>query len=245
MENSKKRKRELCDKCQRWKSICICAALPSTPLLLSKSRLIVIEHPHERKRKDRSLPLIEKCFKPYHPLQDESTTIDFGIYTYIGRRFGDQMHPSIYGMLNDEKEAVLFVYPSDDAIPLRVAINQIDSSQKVNLIFIDATWKHAKEMQVKSSQAQSWPKHMIRVKLEPDDFGSNFIPRRFEFVRTPPTDDYLSTAECIARVLQMVEQKPEILDILMKPLDLMVAQWKSFEEKNRISLTKDGNVKIK
>jgi DTW domain-containing protein YfiP len=86
----------------------------------------------------------------------------------------------------------------------------------------------------------------------------SFVPRRFAHVRTPPNDDCLSTAECIAWVISAIEEtfsekaqlaqqqqqyvipitntiltattSESIYDTLMKPLDLMNEQWKSFTE---------------
>lgn len=52
--------------------------------------------------------------------------------------------------------------------------------------------------------------------------------RRFD-IRTPPSPDHLSTAECIATVLRELEgeSNKDIFDLLMRPLDLMVSQWRS------------------
>jgi DTW domain-containing protein YfiP len=63
------------------------------------------------------------------------------------------------------------------------------------------------------------------------------IPHRFA-IRSPPkatkntsTDNeaivFLSTAECLAYVLSRIEQNDTIYHTIMKPLDLMVQQWKS------------------
>lgn len=244
-------------------AVCICSALPSSTLHLTNSRVIVLEHPQETKRKDRSLPLIELCLQKYKGDDcNESSErtysdslMDFGIYTHVCRRFGSQIPKPIYNMLQDENEIVFLIYPSEDAISLREALDHVNASRnssnckgannpntdhrqnKINLIFIDATWKFAKEMDAKSTNAQAWPKHMIRVKLDATDFGSDFKPRRFDYIRTPPTEDYLSTAECIAQTLQVVENNKTLFESLMKPLDLMVTQWKSFEERRKRSNT--------
>lgn len=272
--STKKRKREVCNRCKRQKAVCICSALPSTILHLKSSRVIVLEHPQETKRKDRSLPIIELCLQKYNEDDDIEllkrtnldSQVDFGICTHVCRRFGSQIPKPIYNMLHDENEIVLLIYPSEDAIPLREALEQVNSltkssndidanntpkndnqdtfhnskTKKINLIFIDATWKFAKEMDTKTIQAEAWPKHMIRVKLDAADFGSDFKPRRFDYIRTPPNENYLSTAECIARVLEIVENNKTLFEILMKPLDLMVTQWKSFEERRKLSKTNVG-----
>ena len=46
---------------------------------------------------------------------------------------------------------------------------QIPKNKKMTLIFIDATWKHAREMEAASSV--EWPENLIRVQLKPS--GSN------------------------------------------------------------------------
>jgi hypothetical protein len=98
-------------------------------------------------------------------------------------------------------------------------------------------------------QNNCYPKHMLRVQLSEQDFDSSFKPRRFD-IRTPPTDQHLSTAECLALVLSRIEHDEHriIYDTIMKPLDLMVRQWHSFShrkpadppKKKRQSLNDEG-----
>ena len=79
-------------------------------------------------------------------------------------------------------------------------------------------------------QNECYPKHMLRVQLSELDFDC-FKPRRFD-IRTPPTDQHLSTAESVAFVLSKIEEDHShiIYDTIMKPLDLMVQQWHSFSD---------------
>ncbi|KAL7528284.1 hypothetical protein ACHAXR_004663 [Thalassiosira sp. AJA248-18] len=129
--------------------------------------------------------------------------------------------------------------------------------KKMTLVFIDATWKHAREMETKTDTAGEWPKSLIRVQMTPTAWrdkpncsGINqrsngntehdnskvkainheeptFVERRFQ-IRTPPSPDHLSTAECIAWMASRVEKKPEIYQNIMKSLDYMVEIWKGF-----------------
>jgi len=71
-----------------------------------------------------------------------------------------------------------------------------------------------------------YPTNTLRVQLSEQDLVG-LSPRRFD-IRTPPSPQHLSTAECLAWVVSRVEERPEIYDTLMKPLDLMVQQWHSF-----------------
>ena len=179
----------------------------------------------------------------------------FTMYTVVARWWGKQaVHPAIWKLLNDTDEPVFLCFPSDDAVSIQDAINKISSNHekiinysgdkmkdtkrnlesnrrcRTNIIFIDATWKFAKEMDTKTMQNGGWPKHAIKIKLDPSDFGQDFKPRRFD-IRTPPSAEHLSTAECIAHVLRITEgNSEELFDVLMKPLDLMVQQWHQFSK---------------
>ena len=86
-----------------------------------------------------------------------------------------------------------------------------------------------------------YPEHMLRVQLTKDDFdrdNTRFEPRRFD-IRTPPTEQHLSTAECVAFVLSRIEDDNHLIyHTIMKPLDLMVQQWHSFSDRNTKQRTK-------
>ena len=275
-----KRKREICDRCLKpTPQACICSALPEPSELINllSSRVLVLQHPHEAKRKNRSLPLISLCMSTS---SNSGETFDFNFETIVTKRLGDQIaqsHPKIIEFLHDPSNPVFLCYPSDDAISVQEAMERVKSQskregenqheqhyaidndltqtenavpmnvvrKKYTIIFIDATWKYAKEMDSKSIENKSWPKHMIRIKLNPEkgECGENFQPRRFD-IRTPPSINHLSTAECIAHVIRIVEaglgsklgpeRKDDILfQTLMKPLDLMVKTWRSFSDKRK------------
>ena len=132
--------------------------------------------------------------------------------------------------------------------------------KKMTLIFIDATWKYAREMEASTDEAGEWPRNLIRVQMTPSEKngqqksndnsteskdtedGTNinqvptYIERRFH-IRTPPSPDHLSTAECISWIASRVESNPDIYQIIMKPLDYMVEIWKGFADDIR---RKDG-----
>ena len=259
-QNERKRKRRsICERCKRpTPQACICAALPTTsPLTLSKSRVLVLQHPQEAKRKNRSLPLVEMCFSSdtsdssvgQDPRVSDVSSLedDFMFHTVVGRRFGPQTNKNIMRILQDPTERTLLIYPSEDAICLEDALEQVKRNQiksrtimkessndpaRITLVFLDATWKYAKEMENACTTHNVWPSNLIRVKLSPANTNGtthDFQPRRFD-IRTPPSPNHLSTAECIARVLAIVEDDVSIFDTLMKPLDLMVQQWHSFSK---------------
>ena len=249
--NTTKRKRSICEHCDRpTPQACICSALPTTPLHLSNSRVIVLQHPSESRRKNSSLPLTSLCLD--HGCQKDQNSnnhTDFSFYKTVARWWGEQVvDPDIWRLVNDKNELVLVCFPSDDAVALQDALQTVSDSvlpkvedsecaptsykPKVNIIFIDATWKYAKEMVSKTIHNGGWPSHSIHIELEPaKDCGNDFKARRFD-IRTPPSVNHLSTAECIAHVLREVEghNGHELFETLMRPLDLMVLQWHSFQD---------------
>jgi DTW domain-containing protein YfiP len=264
IDENNKRKRKICERCARPSpASCICSALPSEPLALSNTRLIVLQHPKECKRKNSSLPLIELSLGNNWKTSGDKLAEkkeDFTMYKIVARRWGEQVvDPAVWNTVNNPDEPVLLCFPSDDAISIEDAMQrislenqsqqhtksvsvtqsetqkQVGSKQyherKINIIFIDATWKFAKEMDSKTMQNEGWPKHTIRVKIS--NFGEDFKPKRFD-IRTPPSTAHLSTAECIAQALKVVEENgEELFDVLMRPLDLMVQQWHSFSDNNK------------
>lgn len=97
------------------------------------------------------------------------------------------------------------------------------------LLFIDATWKFAREM----IRASSFPSHVQRVQLTDRDTASLATqPRRFD-IRTPPSESHFSTAECVSLVLAQVEKDTGIYETIMRPLDLMVSQWHAYASQSR------------
>lgn len=63
-----RRRRSVCRRCHRpAPSTCICEALPSQPVTLRQcAHIFVLQHPHETRRKNCSLPLIQLCLAPPH-----------------------------------------------------------------------------------------------------------------------------------------------------------------------------------
>lgn len=346
-------KRKICNVCSFPPRTCVCPALPTLPLADSflKCRIVVLQHPHELRRKNRSLPLVELCLqgcgcennsesqagvasekstgvdaaksddgqtcndetrddssksegeqqKQDNSGMSEAKNDDFAMRTVVGRRFGDDCDATVMKILRDPNEVIVVVFPHEKAMELedgiaeaerRCAVDcknvqdteEVDASKivqtegekatskrkKITLVFLDATWKHAKEMDYKTEAAGEWPEGMIRVKFTPTALTSNatddtvqkepqpipptsddvpngppppasetattdtatastaaFVPRRFE-IRTPPSPDHLSTAECLAWIASRVESDSNIYETLMKPLDYMVQLWRSF-----------------
>lgn len=169
----------------------------------------------------------------------------------------------------ENADACMLVYPTSDAVSVEEGLAELrrrqqlkrvqdkdgNSSKKesedecyrmVNLIFIDATWKHAKEMMDANTSRSFWPEDMVKVKLDARNIkrkypAFNFLPKRFD-IRTPPTPDHLSTAECIAMVVSIVEEDVAFYDTITYALDYMVDRWHSFFNKNKVDQSKGAQL---
>lgn len=195
-DTSRKRKRSICDRCKKPSpQVCICSALPETPFTLQHSRVIVLQHPHERKRKNSSIPLISLCLDQSMKGAD-TDDFDFSLYTVTGRYLGeDIVLKSIWKMINDPNEPLYICYPNEDAVSLKELLSQksVASCRKLDdqnfkmknikstIIFIDATWSHAKEMYIKTKEKNGWPKHAINIKLNPTSDNGKDFQARYEY----------------------------------------------------------------
>jgi DTW domain-containing protein YfiP len=289
-----KTSRQTCDRCTYPTRTCVCPSLPTNPLspLFQKCRILVLQHPHELRRANSSLPLVDLCMFGKRQNSDKDAPInenDFVMKTIVGRRFGDHCDGAAMKVLRDPNGVVVLVFPHKLAMDfeegLRIAeerccitpcegtneseINSMSrgtksatrmddpQTKKMTIIFIDATWKHAKEMEAATDAAGEWPASMIRVQMTPTSSGvssgdanfskgkanagendsesntqhfnyeiqPSFIQRRF-LIRTPPSPDHLSTAECIAWIASRVENNPQIYESVTKVLVYMVRLWK-------------------
>lgn len=220
--------RAICPRCERpTPSTCFCSALPDHPIELQRSHCLVLQHPHELRRKNRSLPIVQ------HSLHSNSLTV------MIGRRFGlesGNFIPDIVTKCQENNSHVhhqtWLVFPGPQAISLSMALEQlrkIEQETFVTVLFLDATWKYACEMDRTLQERNQYPAQMIRIGINLADLPQSFQPRRFE-IRKARADDQFCTAEAISRVLAALERRSEIHELLMKPLDLMVSQWNSFRE---------------
>jgi hypothetical protein len=53
-------RRQLCTTCGRPCRVCLCSSLPASPLRL-EGLLLVLQHPHEAKRRLATVPVLQKC----------------------------------------------------------------------------------------------------------------------------------------------------------------------------------------
>jgi len=197
----------MCSPCDRPTSVCLCDTFPKPPVQLLRCHVLILLHPLERKRKNSTLPLIRRC------LDAESLDV------IVGRRLLDSqsLPPN-----------TILVFPGDNALSL------FEVAPGSTLLFLDATWDHAKEM------VRTLPKDLPRVSLKISELGPLFVPRRFD-IRTPPTEECLSTGECIAWAVDAMEgAQGALAATLLRPLDRMVSIWhtaRSLREEGEANVT--------
>ncbi|KAL7563393.1 hypothetical protein ACA910_016494 [Epithemia clementina (nom. ined.)] len=224
--------RSICPRCQRpIQGGCICGALPDAPLRLRQCHCLILQHPHERRRKNRSLPFVEMC------LSTDSLTI--AVARRLGRTQLDEASHFQERLTDSSHTNLWLIYPCEEAVSLEQAVKDWKDEQllqetrsTVVLLLLDATWKFAKEMDASNRTRNLYPSHMKRVQLTENDLQTLSKPKRFD-IRTPPSEQHLSTAETLALVVSKVENDETIYETLMKPLDLMVEQWHSFQESKK------------
>jgi len=55
----------MCADCARPVSVCLCKLIPSPPFHL-RTRLLILQHPHEQKQKLATVPVLARCVQPCH-----------------------------------------------------------------------------------------------------------------------------------------------------------------------------------
>jgi len=145
--------RELCVGCSRPTRVCLCDVLPMEKVQCSCD-MILLQHPLERKQKHQSGWIAERCIS--------------GVRVVVGRRLVDRELPGLACVWEDPDSCAV-VFPCDSALPLN------DVEQVRHLIFLDATWRFAKEMLNDSSSLGA----IKRVHLTPPPSVSpQFVVRK-------------------------------------------------------------------
>lgn len=217
LESSRTPRRRMCTRCEFPARTCLCEALPSEPIQLTRCKVHVLQHPLEVKRKNRSLPLVQHCLAPIEVVTGRRLSINDTYFI--------ELHP----ILLQSDTPVWLVFPGDDAVPLEEALDDFRVRHRdnahpptIHVFFLDATWKYAVEIH----RANHFPSHAMCVQL------TNVSSGRFSECRTPPGPHCWSTAECMAHVVSRIENRSDIWDTVLKPVDLMAEQWRNFRLEN-------------
>uniref|UniRef100_A0A8C5PBK8 tRNA-uridine aminocarboxypropyltransferase n=1 Tax=Leptobrachium leishanense TaxID=445787 RepID=A0A8C5PBK8_9ANUR len=179
---------------RRPQKVCLCPFLPEQPLPVSTC-LYIVQHPAEESRVLRTVPLLVACLA-----EDKCKVL-------IGRRFGEERYPDLASVCKNPSTFIL--YPGAEASNLE-DLPRTDVQHPCSLIIIDGTWSQAKDIFYKNSLFRL-PK---QVQLK-SSLSSQYV------IRTQPTNMCLSTLECAAVALSIMERNAEIQETILRPLQAM------------------------
>ncbi|CAE7945171.1 DTWD2, partial [Symbiodinium necroappetens] len=203
--------------------ILTCDVLPSDRPLWTRTRIVILVHPKEIKRKLGTLPLLRLC------LQD--------LVIREGEHFPEPSEdPELHELLAEGGHQPMFLCPGPDAkelAPVETSTTDpvedaSDLDTKASLIFIDGTWRQAKGMVMRSPWLRE---HVPRAVIRP----SGHSGYRF---RKQPEQGCLSTVEAVAEALWALEghRGAELKSLLLAPFHRMVELQCTFiralEDKN-------------
>ncbi|XP_058025329.1 tRNA-uridine aminocarboxypropyltransferase 2 isoform X1 [Ahaetulla prasina] len=188
-------RRPECGRCGRPQKVCLCPFLPVHPLKVSTC-LYIIQHPAEESRVLRTVPLLTACLP-----EDKCKVL-------IGRRFCEDRYPELASICKSSNTLIL--YPGAGATNLEEM--DLSSTNSYTIVIIDGTWSQAKDIFLKNPLFQM-PKQ-VQLKTS---FSSQYI------IRTQPTNACLSTLECAAIALAIVEKNDAIKETVLRPLQALCA----------------------
>ncbi|XP_053158616.1 tRNA-uridine aminocarboxypropyltransferase 2 isoform X2 [Hemicordylus capensis] len=171
-------RRPHCARCGRPQKVCLCPFLPVHPLKVSTC-LYVIQHPAEESRVLRTVPLLAACLP-----EDKCKVL-------IGRRFSEDRYPELATVCKNANTLIL--YPGAGAANLEEV--DLTSPDPYVIIIIDGTWSQAKDIFFKNSLFRIPKQIQLRT-----DLSSQYV------IRTQPTNACLSSLECAAIALAIVEK---------------------------------------
>ncbi|XP_058395017.1 tRNA-uridine aminocarboxypropyltransferase 2 [Diceros bicornis minor] len=187
-------RRPECSRCSRPQKVCLCPFLPVHPLHIS-THLYIIQHPAEENKVLRTVPLLAACLP-----QDKCKV-------KIGRRFSEERDPELSTVCR--KSGTLILYPGAEAANLEEFI--LDSPiYPSTIIIIDGTWSQAKDIFYKNSLFRLPTQVQLKTSV-----SSQYV------IRTQPTNRCLSTLECAAIALSILEKNSYIQETLLRPLQAL------------------------
>ncbi|XP_049729565.1 tRNA-uridine aminocarboxypropyltransferase 2 isoform X2 [Elephas maximus indicus] len=209
-------RRPECSRCSRPQKVCLCPFLPVHPLHIS-THLYIIQHPAEENKVLRTVPLLAAC------LPKDKCKVK------IGRRFSEERDPELSAVC--QKSGTLILYPGAEAANLEEFI--LDSPiYPSTIIIIDGTWSQAKDIFYKNSLFRLPKQVQLKTSI-----SSQYV------IRMQPTNSCLSTLECAAVALSILEKNNYIQETLLRPLQALCSFQLQHGAKIRLSkehLLKNG-----
>uniref|UniRef100_A0A8C4Y268 tRNA-uridine aminocarboxypropyltransferase n=1 Tax=Gopherus evgoodei TaxID=1825980 RepID=A0A8C4Y268_9SAUR len=179
--------------CSRPRKVCLCPFFPVHPLKVSTC-LYIIQHPAEESRVLRTVPLLAACLPG-----DKCKVL-------IGRRFGEDRYPELAAVCRNS--STLILYPGAEAANLEDVALIFPSPSTI--IIIDGTWSQAKDIFYKNSLFRLPKQVQLKTSI-----SSQYV------IRTQPTNTCLSTLECAAIALAIMEKNDGIRETILRPLQAL------------------------
>lgn len=181
----------------------MCDSLPEDAPMETRTRVVLLVHPEEAKRSHGTMPLLRACLKNLTIKVDDH---------FPAPADDPELHDS---MCADGYRCAL-VCPGPDASELRPCSQSEEGASDprcMTLIFIDATWRHAKSMVYNSP----WLLQLERVVLVSSS-QSGYV------FRQQPAEGCLSTLEAVAEALLAMEgpRGPSLKAGLLRPFHQMI-----------------------
>uniref|UniRef100_A0A2P2I7G7 tRNA-uridine aminocarboxypropyltransferase n=1 Tax=Hirondellea gigas TaxID=1518452 RepID=A0A2P2I7G7_9CRUS len=184
----RKTKRPMCSMCNRPRSACWCCGNQQL-LRHVRSKVLVLQHPHEEKRCLRTAPMLENALPNCRIVK--------------GKKFNKMSLPELDAN-NSSNTVVLF--PAPDAVDV-TSLPPVAVCGAYTLVVLDGTWHQARAIMHNTRQL-----HNLRKVVVHSDAVSEYV------IRTQPSETALSTVESTALALAALEDDPSIFTILVAPL---------------------------
>ncbi|XP_053701205.1 tRNA-uridine aminocarboxypropyltransferase 2 [Synchiropus splendidus] len=189
-------RRPTCLRCRRPEKVCLCPYLPPQPLEVS-TKLYIVQHPAEESRVLRTVPLLAACLPPGK------------CEVIVGRQFNDTKNPELASVCRDSRTLILYPGPKSKNLDELVQVEELGKGA-YNVIILDGTWRQAKKLFFKNSLFHI-PK---QVQLN-RTLCSQYV------IRTQPSNICLSTLECAAVALSILERDESIHEVMLRPLQAL------------------------
>ncbi|KAK3096450.1 hypothetical protein FSP39_000280 [Pinctada imbricata] len=175
-------------------TVCWCPFLPSDRLPVSTT-VYILQHPFEESRNLRTAPMLMESLPPGK------------CHIIKGKKFPQHRYTELASILQDPM--TLLLYPDPEAVNI-TDVPPPRGDNSYNLVLLDGTWAQAKNMYL-SNDIFKLPQ---KVRIEHSS-KSKYV------IRTQPDDGSLSTLECAAVALSVLEGQPSYIQILTRPLEAL------------------------
>ncbi len=168
-------KRSQCPTCHYPLATCVCHA---TGIVESRHNIVILQHPSETKQAKGTVNLLKLCLPQ--------------LQVWLGETPAD-FEPLRHQLQNDDQTTYL-VYPSEQSQPLEAIADKHETTPKINLIFIDGSWKKA----YKIFQLNPWLAALPALHF-------SHAPRSQYLIRKASRSDSLSTLEAVDYCLTQLD----------------------------------------